>query len=83
MSERPKHQLAAVLFADIVGYTSIMQSDEQTALLKLQNFKLILEQKVTIHKGEIICCNSFVRGNVHVSCYPDSKIKLLSLHFIK
>lgn len=54
MRENPKHQFAAVMFADIVGYTALMQNNEKQALIKLKNFKLILETKVAANNGQII-----------------------------
>jgi len=33
------HQLAAILFADIVGYTSMMQEDEEAAVAKITRFR--------------------------------------------
>ncbi len=47
-------QLAAILFADIAGYTALMQKDEQLALLKLQHFREDLENFVPQFGGEII-----------------------------
>ena len=35
----PFHQLAAILFADIVGYSSMMQEDEQKAVEKINHFR--------------------------------------------
>jgi adenylate cyclase len=37
------HQLAAILFADIVGYTAMMQDDEELAVKKLTRFRDIME----------------------------------------
>ena len=56
MENKPLQQrkLAAILFADIVGYTALMQSNEQQALSHLQKFKAALEQLVPSNKGEII-----------------------------
>lgn len=47
-------KLAAVLFADIVGYTALMQSDESLALSKLEKFKQALEAQIPANQGEII-----------------------------
>ncbi|MEM6316631.1 MAG: adenylate/guanylate cyclase domain-containing protein [Bacteroidota bacterium] len=54
MREHPHRKLAAILFADIVGYTAMMQTDEPAALSALQKFKTALESKVTEHQGQII-----------------------------
>jgi len=42
------------MFADIVGYTDLMQRDEASAMEKLDQFKSSLERKIPEHKGEII-----------------------------
>ena len=47
-------QLAAILFADIVGYTAIMQEDEVLATKLRQKLKNKLEEKVALHGGKII-----------------------------
>ena len=52
MSE--KRKLSTVLFADIAGYTSLMQTDEQQAMLYLNQFKETIEKIVPINHGEII-----------------------------
>ena len=54
MNEPQKRKLAAILFADIVGYTALMQANEPLALSSLQKFKAELESKVSEHQGEII-----------------------------
>ncbi len=48
------HQLAAILFADIVGYTSMMQEDEFVAVEKINRFREILELIAGELNGEII-----------------------------
>ncbi len=47
-------KLAAVLFADIVGYTALMQSDESLALSTLEKFKQELDRQIPANQGEII-----------------------------
>jgi adenylate cyclase len=42
MSE-PFHQLAAILFVDIVDYSAMMQEDEQTAVEKVNHFREVVE----------------------------------------
>lgn len=46
--------LAAILFADVVGYTAMMQEDELLALNKLHRFKEELESRVKERGGKII-----------------------------
>ena len=49
-----KRQLAAILFADIVGYTALMQKDEALARQNLEKFRNTLNEKVVEHRGQII-----------------------------
>ena len=49
-----KHQLAVVLFADIVGYTALMQKDEDAALKALHRFKETIEKEALHNGGEVI-----------------------------
>lgn len=52
MSEARK--LAIIAFADIAGYSAMMQADEENALAVLDRFRLILEEEMPLHEGEII-----------------------------
>jgi len=47
-------QLAAIVFADIAGFTAIMQEDEELALLLRQKFQKKLEELVATHQGCIL-----------------------------
>ena len=47
-------RLAAILFADIVGYTALMESNEQLALHSLKKFKTTLDFQIPNHNGTII-----------------------------
>ena len=47
-------RLSTILFADIVGYTALMQEDEQHALSLLGSFQTILESKVPEFGGLIV-----------------------------
>jgi adenylate cyclase len=53
MSE-PFHQLAAILFADIVGYSAMMQEDEHAAVEKVNHFREVLEIIAGELNGKII-----------------------------
>jgi adenylate cyclase len=47
-------QLAAILFTDIVGYTTMMQQHEQRAVAAIQKHRSVLENTVRDYNGEII-----------------------------
>jgi TolB-like protein/class 3 adenylate cyclase/Tfp pilus assembly protein PilF len=47
-------QLAAIMFADIVGYTAMMQEDEALAMNWRQKLKKKLEEEVVAHQGKIL-----------------------------
>ena len=47
-------QLAAILFADIQGFTALMQDDEVKANLLREKLKKNLEQQVASHNGRIL-----------------------------
>ena len=47
-------QLSAIMFADIVGYTAIMQEDELLATKLREKLKNKLEEEVGVHGGRII-----------------------------
>ena len=47
-------KLVAILFSDITGYTSMMQSDESKALRMLERYKTVHEKEAKIYNGEII-----------------------------
>ncbi len=50
-------QLAAIMFADIVGYTAMMQEDEAMALMLRDKLQNKLESEVVLHHGTIITFN--------------------------
>jgi len=46
--------LAAIMFTDMVGYTALMQNNEQKAKVLRDRQKNILEEKVFEHKGQVL-----------------------------
>lgn len=54
MPEHRDRQLLSVLFADIQGYTRMMQRDEESGRLILRNFKEHIVHKVAQFQGEVI-----------------------------
>src|SRR6185369_14268520 len=67
-------QLAAILFTDIVGYTAMMQQDEQNAVLITKRYTSVLKQFVPLHGGAILndygdgCLCSFSSATEAVRC---------------
>ena len=67
-------RLAAILFADIEGYTAKMQDDESTALRWLEKFKQSIHHEVASHSGQIEqfygdgCLITFSSSSSAVSC---------------
>lgn len=47
-------RLAAIFFADIAGYTAMMQKDEEKAMLILNQYTNVLSDYVTRYDGEIV-----------------------------
>lgn len=50
----PTRRLAAIMFADIAGYTAMMQADEADGLRRLRHFRAILEESVGNHQGKVL-----------------------------
>lgn len=48
------HQLTAILFADIQGYTAVMESDEEKAIALRSKFEQALHAEVTKHAGRVL-----------------------------
>lgn len=47
-------QLVAILFVDMIGYTALMQDNEQNARIKRQRLKVVLESTITRFNGKIL-----------------------------
>ena len=47
-------QLAAILFADMTGYTALMQDNEHLARQKRTRFREVLEAAVANHDGKVL-----------------------------
>ena len=54
MENSKSRKLAVILFADIVGYTALMQKDETSASTLLRRFQIKIETKVVEHNGRIV-----------------------------
>jgi adenylate cyclase len=49
-----QRHLAAILFTDIVGYTTLMQADEQKALDLIKHYNTALKNTVATHEGKVL-----------------------------
>src|SRR6476619_3003935 len=66
--EQQNRQLAAILFTDIVGYTAMMQKDEQNALAVTRHFIAALKQAAEAFHGRIL--NDY--GDGSLCCFPSA-----------
>ncbi len=46
--------LAAIMFTDMVGYTALMQEDEDRAIQLREKHRRILEKEIPVHQGKIL-----------------------------
>ena len=70
---KEKRQLAAILFADISGYTALMQEDESGASKLLFKFQETLKEQVAKHSGKII--NFYGDGCLAIFDSPSEAVK--------
>ena len=54
MPPEPKRKLAAIMFTDMVGYTSLMQKDEDKARELIERHRDLMKPHVDKHGGKII-----------------------------
>jgi TolB-like protein/class 3 adenylate cyclase len=47
-------KLAAIMFTDIVGYTVMMQQNEEDGLRRVEHHRVILEKYISLHNGKIL-----------------------------
>lgn len=70
-------QLAAIMFTDIVGYTAMMQADEQKAVSVIKHYNATLEKLVTQHDGQVL--NYYGDGSFAFSI---TLLMLLTVHLL-
>ena len=61
-------QLAAIMFADIAGYTAMMQEDEALALQLRNKLHEKLEEQVSLEHGRIL----ELRGDGALCCFTST-----------
>ena len=66
--QEQNRQLAAILFTDIVGYTAMMQKDEENALAVTRHFIATLKQSTETFHGRIL--NDY--GDGSLCCFPSA-----------
>ena len=49
-----QRHLAAILFTDIVGYTALMQENEQEAVALIRHYNVSLNRSVEAHEGKVL-----------------------------
>ncbi len=55
MSEKDNYRsLAAIMFADMVGYTKLMQQDESKAKVLRDRQRNVVDKSITIHNGKVM-----------------------------
>jgi len=54
MKEKKSRQLAAVMFTDIVGYSALMQEDENEAAKIRNRHRIAFREQHKVHNGEIV-----------------------------
>lgn len=54
IASKGKRLLAAIMFTDMVGYTALMQEDEQEAKQRRDRHRLILEEAIAGHQGKLL-----------------------------
>ncbi len=54
MTNSKERRLLAVMFTDVVGYTALMQRDEEAALIVRRRHREVLEAAVSAHGGDLL-----------------------------
>ena len=54
MTESPTRKLAAIMFTDMVGYTALMQEDENLARELIERHRTMMKPVVEKHRGEVL-----------------------------
>ena len=77
-----ERKLAAIMFTDIVGYTIMMQQNEEDGLKRVEHHRSVLEKNIQVHNGKILqyygdgTLSIFSSAYDAVSCATDIQIEL-------
>lgn len=81
-----ERKLVAIMFTDIVGYTAMMQKDENEAVSIIEQHRQILKKYIERHQGEILqyygdgSLNVFPSAIEAVECAVEVQKELTQLH---
>ncbi len=53
MEERVQRRLAAILAADVVGYSRLMGEDEEGTLATLKSYRSLIDELIQTHDGRV------------------------------
>ena len=77
-------QLADIMFTDILGYTALMQENEQKAVALIKHYNTALNETVSLHEGKVLnyygdgsLC-TFPSATEAINCAMDLQKKLQS-----
>ena len=51
--DRAQRRIAAILAADVVGYSRLMGKDEETTLATLNGYRAVIDGLIAIHTGRV------------------------------
>ena len=81
--QQQHRQLAAILFTDMVGYTAMMQKDEQNAVALIKRHRTVVERSVSDYAGDVIeyfgdgslCIFTSVTGALHCALQIQQQLR--------
>ncbi len=53
VEERVQRRLAAILAADVVGYSRLMGDDEEATLATLKSYRSVIDELIQAHDGRV------------------------------
>lgn len=65
-----ERRLAAILVADMVGYSRLMEQDEEGTLSTLKTYREDIDRRVNNHQGRMFANTGFGGGWLGRDCCP-------------